>query len=390
MLLSDLQRASFRGAQFKVPRDRATEGRNAVHHEYPDASFRYVEDNGYIPPKFSISALLHGRDLKAQFGRLRSALNRPGPGVLKHPYYGVQFVQVDGEYEVTRDDREAGTIEIDIKFAVTGPPVLPGIVSGVAAVVSGLASSATSAIFDAFLAAYAKPASTKSLSQVASVLQSVGAVINESFGRSSSAPSRLSRQSEVFVRHPERAIPLMVAAFRDPFDDDTITTKSLISGFKYVRQSAAEQWDIANSIQPTTTDLAARANAARLLAASLEAAAFASMADAMASMTYTTSDDVESDELEMSESFGSVQSRELEAEIHAAMVQIHMSAASVMQKASVRLPFVSTIGLVAPLPASVLTYMLYETDDNLMPIVELNLDKDPVLMPQGAVVLTSR
>lgn len=390
MLLSDLQRASFRGAPFKVPRDRVQEGRNAIHHEYPDASFRYVEDNGYIPPKFCINALLHGLNLPSQLSRLRAALNRPGPGVLKHPYYGVQFVQVDGEYEITRDDREAGTIELEIKFAVTGPPILPGLVSGVAAVVSGLASSATSAIFDAFLAAYGKPSGRQSLSAVAGVLGAVGSVLDQHFGGASNAPARLVTKAETFAREPSRAIPVLVDAFRAPFDDDTITSRNLARGFKAVRAAAAEQWDVADAIVPSTPDLALRASMAKLLASALEAAAFVNLADAMASTSYTTSDEVEDDEVEMTAAFESVQSREHDADIHTSMVKLHVAAASVLQRVAVRLPYVSTVEFKAPMPASILNYMLYESDTNLIPIVELNLDKDPVLMPQSAIVLATR
>lgn len=379
MLPADLQPASFKGAPFLVPHDEVEEGRNAVTHEYPDASFRYVEDNGLIPPKFSISAILHGADLPAKLNRLRSALNSPGPGLLKHPYYGAQFVQVDGCFKVRRDDKQAGVIELEIKFAVTGPPMLPGIVSGIAAVVTGLSTSALTTMFAAFTATYGSPRAAGTLSRAATAISTFAATLNQSFSSAGDGPVRLMANAGNLARNIADAEPIFYDAFRAPFDDDTIPSRDLVLGFDAAGQVAAEIADEASAISATTLDLAIRRSALMALGATLQAASFVSLADAMAGNTYTTSESVEADEMRLTEAFALVQGRELDASVHEDMVSIHTAASEVLRDAAVRLPRLTTIET-SPIPASILAYNLYESDATLATIVDLNLDRDPVLM----------
>lgn len=385
MLPSDLQAASFRGARFLVPRDESEEGRNAVCHEYPDASFRYVEDNGYIPPRFTLPAVLHGPDLGSKLQRLRSALNAPGPGVLKHPHYGTQFVQVDGTYKVSRDDRSAGTIELEIKFAVTGAPVLPGLLSGIAAVVTGLAASAIVLMFQEFQAEFDRTASASVTTHTATAgaLFDVADVLDRSFGRSTDAASRIANEATFMVRNPEILKNLLVAAYRDPFDDDSLSTRELIDGFSATAAAAALVSESALTINASTADLARRQSALMVLGATLEAASMACLADAMASHAYSTGEEIDRDEQALANLVDAVQSRELSATVHEAITKIYLAASNVLRDVDVRLPRIAEIAT-APIPASVLAYQLYESDADLMRLVDLNLSKDPILM-QGPV-----
>lgn len=389
MLPIDLQPASFKGAPFLVPSDEVEEGRNAVTHEYPDASFRYVEDNGLIPPKFSISALLHGADLPAKLNRLRSALNSPGPGLLKHPYYGAQFVQVDGCYRVRREDKQAGVIELEIKFAVTGAPVLPGIVSGIAAVVTGLATSALTTMFSAFTAAYGSPRAAGTLSRAATAIATFAATLSQSFSSAGDGPVRLMANAGKFARNIADAELILFEAFRAPFDDDTIPSRDLVLGFAAAGTVAAEIADEASAISASTVDLAIRRSALMVLGATLQAASFVCLADAMAGTTYATAEEVESDEDRLTEAFSQVQGRELDASVHEDLVSIHTAASEVLRDATVRLPRLTSIDT-SPIPASVLAYSLYESDASTFTIVNLNLDRDPVLMfgPVSALTVT--
>ena len=387
MLLDDLQAAKFRGAPFLVPSDETEEGRNAICHEYPDASFRYVEDNGRIPPKFTLSAVLAEPGLPAKLNRLRSALNAPGPGVLKHPHYGTQFVQVDGTYRVKREDRQAGVIELEIKFAVTGAPILPGLVSGVAALVTGLAATAVTSMFTAFTKSYGNPSGAVTLATVSSAVASVASQMNASFGQASDAPSRIMTSAGLFARSGARLGPLLISSFRDPFDDDAMSSRALIKGFRAVSVIGSDISDDAAAITPSTADLSIRSSCLAILGASIEAAAFACIADAMAGHDYTTADEVEADEDLLTEAFEQAQARELDDSVHSALAQIHTAASEVLRDVAVRLPRISTMSI-EPIPASVLAYQLYEDDSDVMTIVDLNLDKDPVLMASPVIVLS--
>lgn len=386
MLPSDLQSASFKGARFLVPHDETEEGRNAICHEYPDASSRYMEDNGRIPPRFSISALLHEPGLPGKLSRLRSALTSPGPGVLKHPWAGTQFVQVDGPYRIMREDRQSGVIELEIKFAVTGAPVLPGLVSGVAALVTGLAGSAVTALFTAFEKAYPGASGGVTATTLQSALSGIAGALDVKMGASSQAPGRLLSKAGEIVRDIRIATPLFVESYRAPFDDETLTDAHLVAGFKAALGEASAVSAMALAIIPTTADLSRRKSALALLGAVNEGAAFASLADAMAGRTYTTSDEVDADETLLAVAFETVQSRELDADLHDELARIYTAASEVLRDASVRLPRIATLAI-RPLPASVLAYQLYDTDAREMALVDLNLGSDPVLMTGDVSVL---
>lgn len=395
MLLHNLQPASFRGAPFLVPSDDSEEGRNSVVHEYPDSSMRYVEDNGRIPPCFSLRALLHGDNLPGKLNRLRSALNKPGPGVLKHPYYGTQFVSVDQTYRVKREDRDSGVIELNIKFIVTGPPALPGLVSGIAALVTGLAISAVTDAFRAFTGQFIAPGSATSATVVSEALQSVAEVMDQAFGQATSAPVRLYDNAFALVSRIENAEPLLIEAFREPFADGSLSNRELVKGFQKIAEAAATLSLEASVAEVNTIDRIERQASKALIGMFCEFAAFCSMADAMAGRNYLTGDEVDADEQLLTATYETVQERGLPAEQHAQMADIYTAASEVLQNSAVRLPRLTEVDA-ENTPASVLAYQIYERDgmtnavipDRIQQIVDLNLNQDPCLLAGSTTVLT--
>lgn len=184
--LADLAPASFRGAPFLVPRDHVEEGRNTINHLYPGSQNRYAEDNGATPPEFHLTCFLHGLDLMARWARLRAALNQPGPGTLMHPWYGAQFCAVKGPYKVVRDDKDSGVLELQICFLVTGPPVYPSLVTGIAASISTLSAKAIALSFSTFLDEVRSPTSPFSKQYVQDIIAGVGTSAAAQFGSTSS------------------------------------------------------------------------------------------------------------------------------------------------------------------------------------------------------------
>jgi hypothetical protein len=77
--------AEFRGVRFYVPKDTVEQGRNIIHHNYPDSNLRYDEDNGGHAPTFKVTAWLFGVGLPSQVKALHAALNKPGPGTRLSP-----------------------------------------------------------------------------------------------------------------------------------------------------------------------------------------------------------------------------------------------------------------------------------------------------------------
>lgn len=387
MLPRDLSPASFRGVRFLVPQDSAEEGRNAIRHATPDSSFHYIEDNGRHPPEFKISALLHGDNLPAKFASLRSALTRPGPGLLKHPYYGRQLCMVDGKFRVKRDDREAGVIEIEIPFSVTGPAALPGIVTGgVAAYVTGIATSALTSLFQQFADLYPAPNSPESARVLAAAVGDIGASLDASFRSAGTAGADLARDSARLARDPAALADAIHAAVRAPLDDDTYAAPDLVTGYISLAGLAESIAAEAASVAVTTSDRAARQSALDTLAAHLDAAAFLAMADAMAGRDYTTADEVTRDEDRLAGRIDSIQGRTLDAATHDAVLSVYTAASEVMQAAAVRLPRLVTMR-VNNLPLSVLAYHLYESDARVPTLVDLNLAANPILVAGSTSVL---
>ena len=182
--LNDLAPASFRGAGFLVPRDHASEGRNTIDHKFPNKTDRYAEDNGGTPPQFNLTCVLHGATLAYDWSRLRSALNVPGPGTLRHPWYGSQLCQVKGPWKVSRDDKDSGVLQIEVEFLVTsnGPsfPSLNGI--GIAATITGLSGSAISSIFSSFSSNFSLPVGAVSQNFVTGMLNKIAGSVAGKFG----------------------------------------------------------------------------------------------------------------------------------------------------------------------------------------------------------------
>lgn len=121
---SQLLPASFKGVSFSVRSESASDiGRKLVLHEYVNSDERFVEDQGQIPPKFSIRAFVHGPDFIARAARLEQALNEAGPGRLSMPIFGVVTAYA-GAYSKDASQQSVGEISYTIPF-FTGRPA-PG------------------------------------------------------------------------------------------------------------------------------------------------------------------------------------------------------------------------------------------------------------------------
>jgi prophage DNA circulation protein len=395
MLLRDLQSASFKGAAFLCPEDDAEEGRNNILHRYPDASMLYAEDNGNMPPCFMIRGIVHGQGLQGKVAALRRAFSSPGPGVLRHPWYGTQFVAVDQTANFRRTDRNAGVIEFDVKLVVTGPPAFPGLASGIAAVVTGLSASAVTNLFAAFAKSVKVPTSTASLVALASSIKLIGDTMDNHFGSVSSTAYDIAGDASRYARTPSTLQVPMADAFRAPLNDTSLSAIDLLRGYKDVSDTSQALVEEASYIEVTTADRAARQKSLLALATTVEAAAFASIAEAMAGREYETGDQVDADEQDLVARFDAVQSRELDADLHDALQDILTATSEVLRDAAVRLPRLTEINVI-DMPASVLSYQLYHGDMSLpdatetyvQRIVDLNLDQDPNVLTGAVSVLS--
>jgi prophage DNA circulation protein len=116
--------ASFRGAQFNYTTGSNTAGRKTVVHEFPNKTFRYIEDLGKNLKSLSITGLVHGPTWLQDKLLLEKALNEEGIGILMHPFYGNINCVCTG-YTVTDDDKEIGVATFEMTFMEANENVFP-------------------------------------------------------------------------------------------------------------------------------------------------------------------------------------------------------------------------------------------------------------------------
>lgn len=103
VLTEQLQKASFRGVPFEVTAASLTAGRRTVVHEYPKRDKPYVEDLGRASRKMTVKAFVVGSDYLTRAQRLLAAIEKPGPGMLVHPWLGEMRVTLSAVSELTFD-----------------------------------------------------------------------------------------------------------------------------------------------------------------------------------------------------------------------------------------------------------------------------------------------
>lgn len=126
MGIRDLQLypASYRGIPFNFTTGSNTAGRKTVTHEFPNKTFRFIEDLGKNLRTLTITGLVHGILWLQHKKDLEEALNTEGIGVLRHPFYGDINCVCTG-YTVTDDDKEIGVATFEMTFAEANENIFP-------------------------------------------------------------------------------------------------------------------------------------------------------------------------------------------------------------------------------------------------------------------------
>lgn len=127
----------------------------------------------------------------------------------------------------------------------------------------------------------------------------------------------------------------------------------------------------------STLDLETRGIALYMLGIYTEAMAFACLCEAVVAKEYATSDQVEAVEIDLLARWDVIQSRSLPADVHRELRKLLTATSEVLRDLEVRLPRVVTIESHF-MPASVLAYQLYDTDDKQQQLIDLNMGDRPV------------
>ncbi len=136
-----LRPASWRGVAFEVEATSGTFWRRVARHEYPQRDIPAIEDMGRATRELTISAFIIGDRYMQRRDQLIAAAEKPGPGVLIHPYLGRMRVVCESFSlgETTTDGRMA---TLEFTFVEAGELTFP---TG-AALTKGKVESAADAV----------------------------------------------------------------------------------------------------------------------------------------------------------------------------------------------------------------------------------------------------
>jgi len=137
-------RASFRGVEFFVESHDTASGRRLAKHSYPGVDGAYSEDLGGKEGPYNMRAYVIGDDYLAQRNRLLEALNKQGPGILVHPWFGRMEVKVD-DARLSETTRQGGMASFDLVFMRDTPNQTPSRTVDTSAAVTRSAAAVTAA-----------------------------------------------------------------------------------------------------------------------------------------------------------------------------------------------------------------------------------------------------
>lgn len=151
----DLIEGRFRDAPFLIERHSLSGGRRVALHEYPRRATPFAEDIGRAAREFSLELFILGVDgYFVVRDRLIDALEREGPGLLRHPYLGAQQVAVQS-FRLRESTREGGLARFSVTFVEAGAQREPQASADTPSVVSDKAGRAREAAESAFADAFA-------------------------------------------------------------------------------------------------------------------------------------------------------------------------------------------------------------------------------------------
>ena len=387
MRLQDLQSASFRGARFLVPRDTAEEGRNTIEHNYPDSSRRYLEDNGALPANFDVTAILHGPNVAGQWAALRSALTRPGPGTLRHPWYGRHRVAVMGRFRVTREDRRLGVLELTIPFGVTSGGSFPVLLSGIPAVVGNLASAAIAAAIATLARNWVTGTSAVTSNALAGELVNVAGALSGGLGVRMASAADILGAPHNKVASPDLLSTCLNGLFLEPFSNLDLDGATLVRGYKKVCPVVDEIYASASAIRIRTQDTELRQRQLIRLADYVQAANFSALSWAMADRDHRTADEVSDDEAILHELRERIQETDIDSDTHAQVSDVYTAIGEVLADKLLRVPRIVSIPIEG-YSASALSYQLYDSHDRTQTLIDLNPFDNPIWIDGAANVLT--
>jgi prophage DNA circulation protein len=359
MRIDMLQAASFRGARFLVPHDKATAGRKTIEHNYPDSSRRYLEDNGREVPNFTLTMILHGPSIQRDWAALHNALTQPGPGTLKHPWWGTRRVSVMGRYTVKRDDKNAGWIEVECEFGEGTSAAFPARMTAIPAMVGVRARELVDLATQELASRWETPMAASAHENIADHLEGYTQAIARGARAETDAALEILWRPERFLTDGGKLARNLAALTVEPFDSDDIAIEQCVSCFKAAADYIETLDAAATVIDPRTRRSEQHKALLEMLTETLSALTLAGFAWATAVREHKTADLVKDDERLLRTLHDDARDRATSTDVDAAIVATYVAASDVLSERIFRLPRINQMEI-SGMPASVLAYMLYD------------------------------
>lgn len=117
-----IKKAKFNGVSFFIEEDEMSSGRRIVTDTFPYLETHCTQDLGKSPTQWQIQGFVGGSRCKEDAKKLQDELEKPGVGILDHPYIGKnQKVRIES-YRRLESNREWGIIGFWLQFVEAGSP----------------------------------------------------------------------------------------------------------------------------------------------------------------------------------------------------------------------------------------------------------------------------
>jgi prophage DNA circulation protein len=374
-------RGSFRNAEFIVPTNDLEFGRRTQVHEFPLREKPYVEDLGRKARRFTLEVFVAGAGYMAARDALIAEIEKPGDGLLTHPYYGILNVTVV-DAKVRETSREGGKATFNITFVEAGEEIFPSSETDTASSTDAAATVAS----DSAIAAFAKRFSVEGLtgwsiaaleSEVASTLAGVTKLVGDVAGTISAeirAPYNMAglivgsiQQIATLAAEPFEALRLYKGLFDSGAGSQAIPTTTATRRQQAQSTAALQELTRASSV--------------------IEACRAASQADFAASDDALTARDDLLDAIEARmQAVDPVTGAPIDSALFDALRSLRAAMVQDLRVRGAKLPRITYYTPAAALPARVLAYRIYGDASRAEELVARNNIRHPGFVPGGAAL----
>jgi prophage DNA circulation protein len=389
-ILDQLNSGSFRGASFLVVSATTSGGRKQVLHEYVNSDKQSVEDLGFKPRNFKLTAIITGanaNDPRSYFQKrdeLLKALETAGNGTLSHPFFESSFEVTARPYTLDESMAALGkatiTMEFDYNFAKTNPSLVTNSLSSISQRISGFVDSAKTSFVNTFNAI--SPLSYESAVGLFDTFTDTTQSIVNTFSQVQSAVSPFNNLITTFRSNITSLIPVP-----QNLADDFFEIMGNVEGLFDAPETLYDVYsrffgfeDDAQFYQPTTVQRVETNTNTALIRNTVQSVNLAYAYQAACQIEYTTVDAIEQVQNQLNTEFTKLQGYDLDPSVLLELSNIRTSVIAFLEQEKLTAADVVTVET-RRMPLQVLAYSYYaekeqtDYDETFSTLIDLNRPK---------------